>query len=36
MRGLRIAAWAVAMATCLFITLGAFGVADAFTDVPAA
>jgi len=36
MRGLRIAAWAVAMATCLFITLGAFGVADAFTDIPGA
>jgi signal transduction histidine kinase len=36
MRGLRIAAWAVAIATYLFITLGAFGVADAFTDIPVA
>jgi len=36
MRGLRIAAWAVAIATYVFLTLGAFGVADAFSDVPVA
>ncbi len=36
MRGLRIVAWTVAIATCLFLTLGAFGVADAFSDIPPA
>ena len=34
MRGLRITAWAVAMATYVFIGLGALGVADAFTPIP--
>jgi signal transduction histidine kinase len=36
MRGLRIAAWTVATATYLFVTLGVFGVADAFTAIPVA
>ena len=36
MRGLRITAWAVAIATYLFIFLGALGVAEAFSEVPVA
>ena len=36
MRGLRITAWAVAIATYVSIGLGALGVADAFTPVPVA
>ena len=36
MRGLRITAWAVAIATYVFIGLGALGFADAFTPIPIA